>query len=163
MIFLKTKRLVLRSLMPQDVDTIFDYRNNEICSHYQKGQTKDYAEIAKMIERRRADVLSAEAPFMVAVALKETDEMIGEIVVKPKTDMIELGYIFSYRYHRRGYAFEALTALIDQFHRMAPDRAFINFVEPQNIASMGLLRKLGYRDMGYVPEIESQMFGKWTN
>ena len=158
--FLKTERLVLRNLMPQDADVMFDYRNNEICFRYQKGQTKDYAEIAKMIERRRADVLSAEAPFMVAV--KETDEMIGEIVVKPKTDMIELGYIFSYRYHRRGYAFEALTALIDQFHRMAPDRAFISFVEPQNIASMGLLRKLGYRDMGYVPEIESQMFGKWT-
>lgn len=160
--FLKTERLVLRNLMPQDADVMFDYRNNEICSRYQKGQTKDYAEIAKMIERRRADVLSAEAPFRVAVALKETDEMIGEIVVKPKTDMIELGYTFSYRYHRRGYAFEALTALIDQLHRMAPDRVFISFVEPQNIASMGLLRKLGYRDMGYVPEIESQMFEKWT-
>ena len=53
--------------------------------------------------------------------------------------------------------------LIDQLHRMAPDRAFISFVEPQNIASMGLLRKLEYRDMDYVPETESQMFGKWTN
>ena len=160
--FLKTERLVLRNLMPQDADVMFDYRNSEICSRYQKGQTKDYAEIAKMIERRRADVLSAEAPFMVAVALKETDEMIGEIVVKPKADTIELGYTFSYRYHRRGYAFEALTVLIDQLHRMAPERAFVSFVEPQNTASMGLLRKLGYRDMGYVPEIESQMFGKWT-
>lgn len=149
--------------MPQDVDTIFDYRNNEVCFRYQKGQAKDYAEIAKMIERRRADVLSTEAPFMVAVALKETDEMIGEIVVKPKVDAIELGYTFSYKYHRHGYAFEALTVLIDQLHRMAPDRAFISFVEPQNIASMGLLRKLEYRDMDYVPEIESQMFGKWTN
>ena len=124
MIFLKTKRLVLRSLMPQDVDTIFDYRNNEVCFRYQKGQAKDYAEIVKMIERRRADVLSVEAPFMVAVALKETNEIIGEIVVKPKADTIELGYTFSYRYHRRGYAFEALTVLIDQLHRMAPDRAF---------------------------------------
>lgn len=74
MIFLKTKRLVLRSLMPQDVDTIFDYRNNEVCFRYQKGQAKDYAEIVKMIERRRADVLSVEAPFMVAVALKETND-----------------------------------------------------------------------------------------
>ena len=89
--------------------------------------------------------------------------MIGEIVVKPKVDAIELGYTFSYKYHRHGYAFEALTVLIDQLHRMAPDRAFISFVEPQNIASMGLLRKLEYRDMDYVPEIESQMFGKWTN
>ena len=109
--FLETERLVLRNLMPQDADIMFDYRNNEICSRYQKGQTKDYAEIAKMIERRRADVLSAEAPFMVDVALKETDEMIGEIVVKPKADTIELGYTFSYRYHRRGYAFDTVSLL----------------------------------------------------
>ena len=134
------------------MDTIFDYRNNEVCFRYQKGQAKDYAEIVKMIERRRADVLSVEAPFMVAVALKETNEIIGEIVVKPKGDTIELGYTF-----------EALTALIAQLHQMAPDRAFISFVEPQNIASMRLLQKLGYRDMGYVPTMKSQMFRKWTN
>ena len=53
--------------------------------------------------------------------------------------------------------------LIDQLHRMAPERVFVSFVEPQNTASMGLLRKLKYRDMGCVPEMESQMFGKWTN
>lgn len=161
--FLKTERLVLRNLMPQDVDTIFDYRNNDVCFRYQKGQTKDYAEIVKMIEHRRADVLSVEVPFMVAVALKETNEIIGEIVVKPRADTIELGYTFSYRYHRSGYAFEALMVLIDQLHRMAPEQVFVSFVEPQNTASMGLLRKLEYRDMGYVPEMESQMFGKWTN
>ena len=57
--------------MPQDADVMFDYRNNEVCFRYQKGQTKDYAEIVKMIERCRADVLSVEAPFMVAVALKK--------------------------------------------------------------------------------------------
>ena len=160
--FLETERLALRNVMPKDADVMFDYRNNEICSRYQKGQTKDYAEIAKMIERRRADVLSVETPFMIAVALKETDEMIGEIVVKPQKRAVELGYTFSYQYHRHGYAFEALTALIAQLHQMAPDRAFISFVEPQNIASMGLLQKLGYRDMGYDPATKSQMFGKWT-
>lgn len=97
---------------------------------------------------------------MVAVALKETDEMISEIVVKPKADTIELGYTFFYRYHKRGYAFETLKVLIDQLYRMTPERAFISFVEPQNTASMGLLRKLEYRDMGYVPNMELQMFRK---
>ena len=53
--------------------------------------------------------------------------------------------------------------LIDQLHRMAPEQVFVSFAEPQNTASMGLLRKLEYRDMGYVPEMESQMFGKRTN
>ncbi len=44
-----------------------------------------------------------------------------------------------------------------------PNKFSSLFVEPQNTASIGLLRKLEYRDMGYVPKMESQMFGKWTN
>ena len=38
--FLETERLVLRNVMPKDADVMFGYRNNEICSRYQKGQTR---------------------------------------------------------------------------------------------------------------------------
>ena len=98
---------------------------------------------------------------MVAVAIKETNEMIGEIVVLPNDNTISLGYTFSYKYHRQGYAFEALTALLDMLHKMVPDWEFISFTDSQNIASIGLLLKLGYKNLGYVPSKESQVFGKW--
>ena len=39
MIFLETDRLLLRNVIIDDVDIMFDYRNNEICSRYQRGQT----------------------------------------------------------------------------------------------------------------------------
>ncbi|MGN0266191.1 MAG: hypothetical protein ACI4D7_00790, partial [Lachnospiraceae bacterium] len=55
----------------------------------------------------------------------------------------------------------ALTVLIDLLHKMVPDWEFISFTEPQNIASIGLLLKLGYKNLGYVPSKESQAFGKW--
>ena len=42
-IFLETERLTLRNLLPQDAETMFDYRNNEICARYQRGQTRDQA------------------------------------------------------------------------------------------------------------------------
>ena len=71
-----------------DAAVMFDYRNNERCSRYQRGQTKDYAQIAELVERRAHDTLSAEAPCMLAVARKETNEMIGEIVVVPKDNTI---------------------------------------------------------------------------
>ena len=74
---------------------------------------------------------------------KETNEMIGEIVVKPKENTISLGYTFSYKYHRRGYAFEALTVLHEHLHKIAPEREFISFTECENIASIELLKKLG--------------------
>ena len=114
--FLETDRLLLRNVAAKDADNMYDYRNNEICARYQRGQTKDYDGIVALVERRKSDVMSVDAPFMAAVVLKDTDEMVGEIVVMPKDGTISLGYTFSYKHHRKGYAFEALTALINMLH-----------------------------------------------
>ena len=162
MIFTETDRLLLRNVSSKDAEIIYDYRNNEVCARYQRGQTKDYDGIVALVERRKDDVMSVDAPFMVAVALKETDEMVGEIVVMPKDGTISLGYTFSYKHHRKGYAFEALTALINMLHKQCPEWDFISFTEPENEPSMALLKKLGYKNMGYIPSMESQVFGKWT-
>ena len=137
MISIDTKRLHLRNVLQNDVDVIFDYRNNEICARYQRGQVKDYEGIVSLIERRR-------------------------IVVMPKDHIFSLGYTFSYKYHRQGYAFEALTVLTEHLHKMAPEWEFISFTECENIASIELLKKLGYKNLGYVPRLDSQAFGKWT-
>lgn len=162
MIFLNTNRLVLRNVTVQDADIMYDYRNNEICARYQRGQTKDYAGIVALTEQRKNDAMSVDAPFFVAVALKDTDEMVGEVVVMPNDGTISLGYTFSYKHHRKGYAFEALAALIDLLHGRYPQWDFISFTDPENKPSMELLKKLGYRDMGYIASMESQVFGKWT-
>lgn len=163
MIFLRTDRLTLRTVKPEDAAVMYDYRNNEICARYQRGQTKDYDGIVELVQKRGDDVLSVDKAFLAAVALRDTDEMVGEIVVMPEDGTISLGYTFSYRHHRKGYAFEALSALIDLLHRQYPQWDFISFTEPQNIPSMNLLKKLGYTDMGYIPSTESQVFGKWTS
>ena len=162
MTFLETDRLVLRNVAAKDADIMYDYRNNEICARYQRGQTKDYAGITALVEKRKNDVVSVDAPFFVAVALKGSDEMVGEIVVMPNDGTISLGYTFSYRHHRKGYAFEALTALVNLLHEQYPQWDFISFTEPENEPSMALLKKLGYKDMGYIASMDSQVFGKWT-
>ena len=162
MIFMETARLILRNVAAKDVEIIYDYRNNEVCARYQRGQTKDYDGIVALVEHRKDDVVSVESPFMVAVAFKETDEMVGEIVVMPNDGTISLGYTFSYKHHRKGYAFEALSALINMLHEQYPEWDFISFTEPENKPSMALLKKLGYKDMGYIASMDSQVFGKWT-
>lgn len=98
---------------------------------------------------------------MLSAALKQSDEMIGEIVVMPADGVISMGYTFHYRCHRQGYAYEALTALMDLLHKRYPSWAFVCFTEPENAPSMALLKKLGYEDLGYLPDIGSQVFSKW--
>ena len=161
MIFLETDRLILRNVKPSDAEVMFDYRNNEICARYQRGQTRDLEGIRALVEQHRADQLGTRANCLIAVELRETGEMVGEIVVMPNEDCFSLGYTISYRYHRRGYAVEALSPLIARLQARDPEWEFISFTEPENIPSMNLLRKLGYEDLGYAPKVESQVFGKW--
>ena len=52
--FLETDRLLLRNVAAKDADIMYDYRNNEICARYQRGQTKDYDGIVALVERRKA-------------------------------------------------------------------------------------------------------------
>ena len=147
MTFLETNRLRLRNVSPKDAIQMVDYRNNERCSKYQRGQTKDYKDIVALIERNKDNALNIASPTMISVALRETDVMIGEIVVMPNDGTISLGYTFSYKVHRSGYAYEALSSLIEYLHKHYP--------------SMSLLKKLGYTNLGYLPSKNSQVFGKW--
>ena len=162
MIYLETEHLIMRNVAENDAEIMYDYRNNEICARYQRGQTKDFPGIAHLIEQHKNDFLSVDGTALIAVALKGQDEMVGEIVVMPNDGTISLGYTFSYKHHRKGYAFEALTVLIEHLHKRYPEWDFICFTEKENIPSMNLLKKLGYKDMGYVASVESQIFGKWT-
>lgn len=161
MIHLETERLILRNLRAEDADVMHDYRNNEVCARYQRGQARERDKIAQLVERRKDDEIGVDAPFMLAVALKPSSEMVGEIVVMPREGTISMGYTFSYRHHRKGYAFEALTALTALLHERYPGWDFVCFTEKENEPSKALLRKLGYRDMGYAPEKESEVFGLW--
>lgn len=161
MIIIKTHRLILRNLRDTDAAVMYDYRNNEVCARYQRGQTKDLPGIQKLVMDRAGDTITTEHPFMIAVATRECDELVGEIVVMPNENTFTLGYTFSYQHHRKGYAFEALSALIALLHESYPTWEFICFTDPENIPSRNLLRKLGYADLGYLASRESVVYGKW--
>lgn len=160
MIHLETQRLVLRNVRTEDAPIMHDYRNNPICAQYQRGQTKDLPGILKLTKNRQNDNITDEMPFLTAVALKDSDQMIGEIVVMPNDGCFSIGYTFHYAHHRKGYAFEALSLLVETLHQNYPEMEFISFTEPENTPSRCLLEKLGYTDMGYVEQVTSQMYGK---
>lgn len=159
--FYETERLIIRNVEEKDVPIIYDYRNNEICARYQRGQVKKLEEIYELVERRKNDIISADSDYMLAAALKNSDEIIGEIVVMPNDGCISLGYTFSYLHHRKGYAFEALSVLIEKLHEAYPDWEFISFTDTQNKASIALLEKLGYTHLCYSEKLNSEVYGKW--
>jgi ribosomal-protein-alanine N-acetyltransferase len=99
------------------------------------------------------------APFLVrAITLPNADRrvMIGHIgfhgkpgVNAPKlASALELGYTVFPPYRRRGYAEEAIRALIDWAHDQHGIRTFIVSVSPENEPSLALARKMGFVEVG---------------
>lgn len=159
--FFTTERLVIRNVSEKDIPIIYDYRNNEICARYQRGQVKSLEEISLLVKMQKNDSISVVSNYMLAAALKSSDEIVGEILVMPNDGCISMGYTFSYKHHRKGYAFEALSMLTQKLHTIYPDWEFICFTEPENKASIALLEKLGYAHLGYSEKVASEVYGKW--
>lgn len=61
MILIETARLFLRNVAAKDAETIYDYRNNEICAMYQRGQIKDLVGIEDLVDHHKDDEISVDA------------------------------------------------------------------------------------------------------
>ena len=158
---LKTDRLLLRNVKPEDATVMHRYRNDFRCSRFQRGQTTDLPGIEALIRAHHGDILGTEDNCLLALEKRQTGEMIGEVVVMPCEGTFSFGYTISPDYHRCGFAFEALDCLLNTLHRKLPNWDFVCFVDPANDASRCLLTKLGYTDMGYLAHRNSYVYGKW--
>ena len=162
MTLLETPRLRLRNLCPGDLEELCDYRNNEACRRYQRGQFREREELRAFIQRCGQDTLDTPGKKRFAIADRHSDRLVGDLFLDLETPTLSLGYTISYKYHRQGYAFELLSALTDRLHADYPDREIVCCVEPENAASIGLLHKLGFADEGYCAPIASLVFSKWA-
>ncbi|MCJ2057838.1 GNAT family N-acetyltransferase [Methylobacterium sp. J-048] len=61
---------------------------------------------------------------------------------------IEIGYWIGGAARGRGFAFEAVSAIVALLARRFPGRIIVAECRPGNVASWGLLQKLGFRDTG---------------
>ncbi len=66
-IFIETDRLILRNIKPADLDIIYDYRNNERCSKYQRAYTKTREGLNELINKHTEDELLEKDSIIIAV------------------------------------------------------------------------------------------------
>ena len=78
------------------------------------------------------------------VATKDGDEPMGicGLFLRDYLDDPDIGFALLPGFCRRGYAFEAALAVLDEAKTMGLDRVTA-IVSPENVASIGLIEKLG--------------------
>ena len=78
-----------------------------------------------------------------AVASKQSGEMLGDLYLKLEKNTCWIGYTIAPQFARQRLAFEVVTKLLMQLKREGMAFAKAG-VEKENIASIALLKKLGF-------------------
>jgi [ribosomal protein S5]-alanine N-acetyltransferase len=125
----------------------------------------DAADFAAMRLRQLEEGATAPDWLPRAIGLRTTGEMIGYLGfhTSPHPDYlknicpegVEFGYTIFSDHRRRNYAWEAILALINDAHLSHGVRFFVVSVSPENVASLSLISKLGFRRIGsHIDEID---------
>ncbi|MFI1990881.1 GNAT family N-acetyltransferase [Actinoplanes sp. NPDC020271] len=145
----RTARLLLRRFTPGDLEDFLDYQGDPVVRRHLPGepmtpaQAADYLTAQSTLDDGKLDAWHALAVHHVA-----DDRVIGDVGVWLPADPAatpDAGFQFHPAYHGRGYAREAVHALLRHvFATLAPPRVTAT-CSPANTASQALMRRLGMR------------------
>ncbi|WP_432664926.1 GNAT family N-acetyltransferase [Wukongibacter baidiensis] len=145
----ETERLILRTLEPDDLDSVMNFWGDNEVMKYCGGSLEDKEIIAKAINNYMNS--QRERGFSAyAVILKKTDEVIGACGYNyTKNDSeIELIYHFAKKHWGKGYATEAGRACIEYARKNLHIDKIIASVDPNHNSSRRILEKLGFKYIG---------------
>jgi len=163
---LVTERLVLRALRQDDAETMFAYRSDPEIMRYQGWDPESLADVHEFIAEQAGYAAYAPGSWrQFAIALRADGTMIGDCAVHvpaDKPEQAEFGITLAPAFQRRGYASEALRALLRlAFETLGKHRAFAS-VDPRNAPSIALFARAGFRKEAH--HVESLwLMGEWVD
>lgn len=144
---LETNRLILRRLLPDDLDNLFAlYSDPEIRKYFPDG-TLTYEVTKEELEWFLNGHPKHPELGLWATILKETNQFIGRCGLLPWTiegqAEVEIAYLIAKEYWRQGLATEAAQAILQYgFEQLGLSR-LVCFIDPANIASQRVAEKIG--------------------
>lgn len=142
----ETKRLILRRYQEHDLMDLYEYLSDEKVVEHEPYRPMTLEEVRDNLNWR----ISTEE--MIAVELKETGKMIGNVYLgKRDFDSLELGYVFNAAYWGKGYAAESCQALVEMVFAGGIHRIYAE-CDPKNENSWMLLERLGFQREGYLKQ-----------
>ena len=148
--YVQTARLVLRNFIDSDLEPFLAYRNDPAVAKYQgwglpypREKGEDF--IAFMKERT---ALKQGGWIQFAIALKDTDELIGDLGCYIKEDDIRqarIGFTIAAKHWRKGYVSEVIPHLLEYLFEDMDVHRVVADCDVDNVASYRTLEKLGFR------------------
>ena len=91
-----------------------------------------------------------------AVALKETDELIGVAGLKEEDEVMDFGYYFRRKYWENGYASEACSAILGYIETDLQIKDYQIFIADENTRSIRMIERLGLKAVKRITKSDEQ-------
>ncbi len=145
---LETERCFLRETWIPDLDSFYGIYSDPSVTRYME-DLLERSEEEKYTENYRDLIYEIYGHGIWTVCLKETGEIIGRAGLDERTgyDRPELGFLIGTKWQRQGLAEEVCRGIL----KWASENEIgevMSITEPENIASVNLLTKLGFTKSG---------------
>jgi len=146
---LLTERLRLRRSRPEDAEAISAYRSDPEVNRYQGWERTDVegvrAEIVEMLGREPGE---PGGWVQFSVEEREAGRLVGDVglaAVEGEPGVFKVGYTIAPAHQGRGYATEAIRALVDLAFDTLGARAVRAHADAENAPSIRVAEKVGMR------------------
>lgn len=163
-LIIQTERLIIRNLKTTDLEDFYIYRSNPEVTKYQGFDVMTKERSAEFINNQKDKLFGVPGDWIqYGIENKLTQKIIGDCAIKLDENdprIAEVGMTISHLEQKKGFAKETFLAILEflfdtkQLHRV------VETVDAENIASISLLKSIGFRQEGHF--IENIFFkGKW--
>ena len=148
---LETERLVLRRSVPADAEAISAYRSQPDVRANQGWKDTSPGQVGRDIEEMLTRLPGAPDGWVqFSVFERDGGRLVGDVGLCPAEDepgVIKVGYTIDPEVQRRGYASEAVTALIRYAFDMLDAEVARAYADEENVPSQRVMEKVGMRLM----------------
>lgn len=145
---LTTPRLLIRRLRESDALTLVAYRNDPEVMQFQSWSPADETQARNSIATLAALEPGDPSGFQFALELQQDNVHIGDLYLRPlewDARQAEIGYTLARAYQGKGYAAEAVSALLAYCFTVLKYHRVIAITASENQGSIKLLERLSFR------------------
>lgn len=161
---LETDRLILRKLTPGDAEALYRiYHEPDVLKYFTHGPPESIDSERAGIERHLVHY-QRHGFGLLATVLKDSGELIGRCGLLSQrldgAEEIEIAYLLSPRFWRRGFASEAARAVRDFASHSLGHSRLVSIIHPGNIASRRVATAIGmtFSRMARLYDIDVEVF-----
>lgn len=151
-LIIETTRLILRPMAMADIDDLLEYQSHPEIVRYIPWPERTREQVVEAAEKLLATGkfdLQEDNDYLVLVwQLKDSGKVIGQSNMGFKSlrdGNGDIGWVTHQSYQRKGYAFEATSALMKYAFENFPIRRLIADIDTRNPESAAMAEKLGMR------------------